>query len=155
MPGINLDGILAAMTQGAAQSNAQIDSVIQSQTVAIDQMTKLMAENQQQAQLAIQKGAEVGAQQAEINYRQNLAKEQAQQLANMNPEQQQNELAKSLAAISEAEIQRVQIRQQVDKITETNFFDNPIGYILGRMELPSLVAKNNNLVDQKEVVLVS
>lgn len=151
MPGINLDGILAAMTQGAAQSNAQIDQVIQSQTAAIDQMTKLMAENQQQAQVAIQRGAEVGAQQAEINYRQNLAKEQAQQLANMNPEQQQNELAKSLAAISEAEIQRVQVREKVDKITETNFFDNPVGYILGRMELPSLVAKNNNLVDQKEV----
>ena len=146
---MDLNAILQTLTQSTAQSNQRIDEVAASLQKDTARMTELMTANTQDAVTAAQLGAQAGAQRAAITYQQNATKEKAQEIAGLNPDDQENEYVRSMAALTAAQTERAPIKDEYDKLTQVNFFDNPVGYILAQMQLPQVAAKHNALVERE------
>ena len=146
---MDLNAILQTLTQSTVQSNQRIDEVAASLQKDTARITELMTANTQDAATAAQLGAQAGAQRAAITYQQNATKEKAQEIAGLNPEDQENEYVRSMAALTAAQTERAPIKAEYDKLTQVNFFDNPVGYILAQMQLPQVAAKHNALVERE------
>ena len=69
-----------------------------------------------------------------------------QAILGLDPDQLENEFSKSVAALNLAQNTYDAERKQYDAITSTSLLDDPLGFIFGRLQLPSVAAKVNNSV---------
>lgn len=114
-------------------------------------------EEQQQSiaaqRAAVEQGAAVGAQKAQVEYVQNKSIEDLQRLFGLDQSQVDNEIGKSLAVAQNARDQRVSVRAEYDELAGRDLLTNPIGYLLAQMQLPAVAAKNNALADAEDLAL--
>ena len=112
--------------------SAQANQALGQQNIAAGQMV-----NQLTQQLAGQK--------AEIEFRANSVAEQTQALLGMDPEQAENELTRSVAAMTAAQQNKAAVRAEYDQLSQVDFLSNPIGYIFAQLKMPSVAARHDNL----------
>jgi hypothetical protein len=126
--GLNID----ALTQQLGQATQQIEGLMSNNTSLGQQQLEAI-------------GAQAAAStQAKVMQTELRLKHQA--LAGLDPNQLENEYAKSLSALNLAQSTYDSNRQTYDKITSTNMLEDPLGFIFGQLQLPSVAAKLNNSV---------
>lgn len=70
--------------------------------------------------------------------------QKAQVIAGFDPAVAENELQKSFNALNAAQTENQAAMQQYRQTTEASFFDNPLGFIVGQLNLPQITARVNN-----------
>lgn len=127
---------------------------------AAGESAKLQSRSEQAAanavdieQQAVGDAANNAAAKVQIQYQQNKVLENLQSLFNMNPSQTDNEIAKNLNAAQTAASARVPIFEEYNKLAAINPLENPLGYILAQVQLPSVAARNNALAQAEDTAL--
>lgn len=146
---MDISGILSALTGQAAAANTQLDAATTTLNATTDEMRLLMDQNLVDSGNLVSAGVNIANQKADIAYNTASTQEQAQAAAGLTREDTQNEYFRGLAKLTATQAEREQVQQQVRKLSETSFFDSPIGYILDRLQLPAVAQKYNNLIAQE------
>lgn len=146
---MDISGILSALTGQAAAANTQLDAATTTLNANTDEMRLLMDQNLVDSGNLVSAGVNIANQKADIAYNTASTQEQAQAAAGLTREDTQNEYFRGLAKLTATQAEREQVQQQVRKLSETSFFDSPIGYILDRLQLPAVAQKYNNLLAQE------
>ena len=100
-------------------------------------------------QQASQLGEQVAGQVAEASYKQTQLLQQVQGLLGLDTTQANNEIAKSIAQLNSSQQEYQSARKEYDAAITTNFMDDPIGYIVAQLNLPSLSARVNVAADSE------
>lgn len=144
--GSNINDMVTSLLGSLATSNDTIGGIVEMLQGNTKRNQALMTQNAQQAQgVAIAAGALAG-QKAEIDFRVQSVQQQTQALLGMNPEEAENELTRSTAALTAAQTQRAAVRQEYDQLSQVDLLTNPLGYIFAQLKLPSIAARHDNLV---------
>jgi hypothetical protein len=143
----DLIGQLAAQTQ---QSSTGIDQIQQQLTANMQSAQTLFGQADQQGMTAAQETQDAGAQQADITAKKQAKLEATQKLFGTDPTEANNYIAQELAKQRAAEAAYEPARAEYNNLTEQSLLDNPIGFIMGRLRLPSVAAKVNDLADAEE-----
>lgn len=147
---MDINQLLSGLTAGANQQIAQANATAQSYAADTAAITSLLTTNQQESAAVTEEAARIAGEEAQANYKLGKAKEANAALAGMNPADLNNEYVRSLAEYDTAERERKVARAAYDKAATADLFSDPLGYVLGQLQLPTLAAKNNALVDQRD-----
>lgn len=149
----NSGDLISALLGTATQQNQAIQqgSDILTRQMALAQ--DLFASGNQMQAAAVTQAATNAAEKANIDYKINSTLEGIQRLYGMNPEDQNNEIATSLAAANSAREQYQGARAEYDQLAQTDFLSNPIGYLFAQLKMPTAAAKVNSLADAEERAL--
>lgn len=148
---MNPSNIVSQMLGLATQSNANIG---QQQALMQSEIEGLRQQSEQAAvdgATYVSTVGEAARQKAEVEATQNLYLEQVQQQAGMNPDDLQNQIVQSLARINDAQAAKGAELQRYQQLQSVDFMQNPIGYVLAQLQLPSVVAKHNAAVDSEQM----
>jgi hypothetical protein len=135
----------------------EVMALSNTQGLNIEALTNQLAGNTAQIQTLVNDNAVAGAgyitavgDQAKAATESAMAKEQLklkhQAIIGLDPNVMENEYSKSVAALNLAQTTYDENRKQYDAITSTNLLDDPLGYIFGQLQLPTVSAKVNNSV---------
>lgn len=144
---VDINNLLSMMTQSTAQSNQRIGDLSGEMAANTEQVGRIFSENVPLQRELIDQTQQLGREQADLNYTNAKSREDAQAMIGLSREDADNEFARSVAGLTVAQKERAQVRGKINELNSVGFFDNPVGYILNQMELPTLVQKHNNLVD--------
>ena len=146
-------GLLSALLGNNQQQNQNIQQGAEEVSAVQKQADAKRAESIVGNATAVKGAASVAAQNAEIAYQTADLGQRLQQMFNLNPDDATNEISTSLAAANAAREARAPVRAEFDQIQQANFFDDPVGYLIGKVKLPELAAKNNALADAEDLAL--
>ena len=146
---MDINKLLSALTDQAGASNSALDA----NGAAAAQTTSAIGSSADSMNAAVQRSIQLSSQAAqqaaEIEHQKAAVGEQAQRVANLDPENLNNAYVSTMAQLTATTAQREAAMQQYRTLTETSFLDNPIGYIFNQLELPKVVQQHNNLAIQQ------
>lgn len=117
---------------------------------AADTVANLGGKSIQAQRQAAELGAQAAAQKANTDSTVLFSKQQIDDIFGVDPEQNTSVIQKRMAEYTAAEDARKIARQEYDTLTQTSLLENPIGYILNQMKLPSVAARHNAIVDVRD-----
>ena len=146
---MDINKLLSALTDQAGASNSALDA----NGAAAAQTTSDIGASADSMNAAVQRSIQLSSQAAqqaaEIEHQKAAVGEQAQRVANLDPDNLNNSYVSTMAQLTATTAQREAAMQQYRTLTETSFLDNPIGYIFNQLELPKVVQQHNNLAIQQ------
>ena len=146
---MDINKLLFALTDQAGASNSALDA----NGAAAAQTTSAIGSSADSMNAAVQRSIQLSSQAAqqaaEIEHQKAAVGEQAQRVANLDPDNLNNAYVSTMAQLTATTAQREAAMQQYRTLTETSFLDNPIGYIFNQLELPKVVQQHNNLAIQQ------
>jgi len=146
---MDINQLLSALTNQAGASNSALDA----DGAAAAQTTSNIVSSADSLNAAVQRSIQLSSQAAqqaaEIERQKTAVGEQAQRVANLDPDNLNNSYVSTMAQLTATTAQREAALQQYRTLTETSFLDNPIGYIFNQLELPKVVQQHNNLAIQQ------
>ena len=146
---MDINKLLSALTDQAGASNSALDA----NGAAAAQTTSAIGSSADSMNAAVQRSIQLSSQAAqqaaEIEHQKAAVGEQAQRVANLDPDNLNNAYVSTMAQLTATTAQREAAMQQYRTLTETSFLDNPIGYIFNQLELPKVVQQHNNLAIQQ------
>ena len=146
---MDINKLLSALTDQAGASNSALDA----NGAAAAQTTSAIGSSADSMNAAVQRSIQLSSQAAqqaaEIERQKAAVGEQAQRVANLDPDNLNNSYVSTMAQLTATTAQREAAMQQYRTLTETSFLDNPIGYIFNQLELPKVVQQHNNLAIQQ------
>lgn len=145
---MNLDSLFNQFTQAAGQRIQAVNTEADSQAAATGGIEELLASSRQKAVGAAETARTAATKQADVTANTEAAMLRASRTAGFDPTAVEDEFTRSIAEFNQSESQRKEVRKQFDAISGMNFFDNPVGYIIGQLNLPAISAEHNNLVDR-------
>lgn len=137
----------------ATNQNAAIDVASATARAASENAQKLGAQSIEQQREAVGQAAVVAGQKTAIDFAQNNVMNKLQKSFGLDPDDANNEVAQSLAAAESARQARVGARAEYDEVASRDLLTNPIGYLIGQLQMPALAAKNNALADAEDLAL--
>ena len=142
---MDINSLLASMTGNTQQRIGTIQAQVGDMQQDTAAMRSLMDTNMQAGQkLAIDAGV-AAAQEAEIQFKIDSARERAAATIGLNEDDLNNQLVQSMAEYNSAQEAKKQTLQRYQEIQSTGLLQDPIGYILGQLELPQVVNTHNAL----------
>lgn len=144
-PASDTGGIVNQILGSLSSSSDAIGGIIQMLQGTTQRNQALMQTNAAEGQAVAAATQALTAQKAEIEYRVQSTAERTQAILGMDPEQQENELTRSVAALTAAQTQRAAVRAEYDQLAQTDFLTNPLGYIFAQLKLPSVAARHDSL----------
>lgn len=144
-----ITSLLQQVLTGTQQSNDALGAVHTQLGVQTGALTKTAEEMQAEGSAVVQLAGQVAQEKAAIAYTQGQVAERAQALVGLNPDDVSNELVKSVAMLNSAQDARRASRAQYDQLAGQNFFANPLGYLMGQLQLPQVVAQHNAAAAQE------
>lgn len=142
---MNIDAILQGMIGNTGQRIGQIQSQVGDMQADTAAMRGLMNQNMAEGQQLAQQVGQIAAQEAEVAYRMQKAQERAAATVGLNEDDLNNQLVQSMAEYNSAQEAKKQQLQRYQEIQSVGLLDNPVGYILGQLELPQVVNTHNAL----------
>ena len=142
---MNIDAILQGMIGNTGQRIGQIQAQVGDMQADTAAMRGLMTQNLVEGQQLAQQVGQIAAQEAEVNYKMQKAQERAAATVGLNEDDLNNQLVQSMAEYNSAQEAKKQQLQRYQEIQSRGLLDNPIGYILGQLELPQVVNTHNAL----------
>ncbi len=142
---MNIDAILQGMIGNTGQRIGQIQSQVGDMQADTAAMRGLMTQNMAEGQQLAQQVGQIAAQEAEVSYRIQKAQERAAATVGLNEDDLNNQLVQSMAEYNSAQEAKKQQLQRYQEIQSVGLLDNPVGYILGQLELPQVVNTHNAL----------
>jgi len=142
---MNIDAILQGMIGNTGQRIGQIQSQVGDMQADTAAMRGLMTQNMAEGQQLAQQVGQIAAQEAEVSYRIQKAQERAAATVGLNEDDLNNQLVQSMAEYNSAQEAKKQQLQRYQEIQSVGLLDNPVGYILGQLELPQVVSTHNAL----------
>lgn len=146
---MDINALLSSITGQADQrtkSYADMAGVMSAETAKLTEMSTL---NLQAADAVAAETARIAGAEAGVQALRDQAAVKASQIAGFNPQAAEDEYSRSIAEYNAAETERKKVRSEYDAAASQGFLDNPMGYILAQLQLPTLAARNNSLVDAK------
>lgn len=142
---MNIDAILQGMIGNTGQRIGQIQAQVGDMQADTAAMRGLMTQNLVEGQQLAQQVGQIAAQEAEVAYKTQKAQERAAATVGLNEDDLNNQLVQSMAEYNSAQEAKKQQLQRYQEIQSRGLLDNPIGYILGQLELPQVVNTHNAL----------
>ena len=146
---MDINKLLSALTDQAGASNSALDA----SGAAAAQTTSAIGASADSMNAAVQRSIQLSSQAAqqaaEIERQKAAVGEQAQRVANLDPDNLNSSYVSTMAQLTATTAQREAAMQQYRTLTETSLLDNPIGYIFNQLELPKVVQQHNNLAIQQ------
>lgn len=142
---MNIDAILQGMIGNTGQRIGQIQAQVGDMQADTAAMRGLMTQNLVEGQQLAQQVGQIAAQEAEVAYKMQKAQERAAATVGLNEDDLNNQLVQSMAEYNSAQEAKKQQLQRYQEIQSRGLLDNPIGYILGQLELPQVVNTHNAL----------
>lgn len=142
---MNIDAILQGMIGNTGQRIGQIQSQVGDMQADTAAMRGLMTQNLAEGQQLAQQVGQIAAQEAEVNYKMQKAQERAAATVGLDEDDLNNQLVQSMAEYNSAQEAKKQQLQRYQEIQSRGLLDNPLGYILGQLELPQVVNTHNAL----------
>ena len=146
---MDINKLLSALTDQAGASNSALDA----NGAAAAQTTSAIGSSADSMNAAVQRSIQLSSQAAqqaaEIERQKAAVGEQAQRVANLDPDNLNSSYVSTMAQLTATTAQREAAMQQYRTLTETSLLDNPIGYIFNQLELPKVVQQHNNLAIQQ------
>ncbi len=150
---MNLNALMAAMGAGAADSNKRIEGEIAAIQQDNAQLLELGTLNLADAAAATQAQQQAAQLKIANDAVRNQARDKAQAIAGLDPNDAENQYVQSMAELTATQEARKKVRGQYDKLASTNFFDDPMGYIMAQMDLPSVSAQHNALAAKEDAAV--
>lgn len=144
---MNINTLLQSLGAATQESDTRIQAEIEAtraDNAKVAQLSQLNLDDMRSA-LGMQQDAASVKAANELATRMQL--ERAQSVAGFDPRAAEDEFTRSMAKLTAAQTERVTVRKEYDKLQQTNFFDDPLGYIFAQMDMPTVAAKHNSLVD--------
>lgn len=144
------DLISFLLSSGQQQNNAMTQA---NQGMVADQSraTELGSQAIEEQAAVIANAATNAAAKANVTYKQNKTLEQLQEMFNLNPEAANNEIATNLAVINSAQAAYAPARAEYDALASKSILDDPLGYLLAQVQMPSVAAKVNAIADKEDI----
>lgn len=147
---MDINQLLSQLTQNAGQRTASLysaaDMLMQNAQSTQDNFAQIQAQTQQ----VIQEASAIAGQRAGIEYKRDVALENFNTLAGMDPEANNSVIAQRISEMTAAESQRAQLRDKITEMQSVGILDNPIQAILNSLNLPQVAAQHNALVDKRD-----
>lgn len=102
---------------------------------------------------AVADAAVNAARKVETTYAQNKVLENLQSLFGMDPTKADNVIAKNLSVAEEAATARAPVFEEYNQLASINPLDNPLGWVMAQIKLPSVAARNNALAQTEDTAL--
>lgn len=146
----NLGNIVAQLSTTAQQRTEGLNQ--QANTLATDtaELEKLLTGNTQAAQALIAEKTALAGTKATLDVHNQQLAERAQAIVGLNPDDLNNDFVKSVAAYNIAEDKRKAARAEYDQAASVGMLDNPLVWFFNQLELPTLAAKNNAAVAERD-----
>lgn len=142
---MDINNLLASLTGNTQQRIGTIQAQVGDMQQDTAAMRGLMDVNMQEGQKLAMGAGVAAAKEAEIQFKIDSAKERAAATIGLNEDDVNNQLVQSMAAYNSAQEAKKQTLQRYQEIQNTGLLQDPIGYILGRLELPQVVNTHNAL----------
>ena len=142
---MDINNLLASMTGNTQQRIGTIQAQVGDMQQDTAAMRSLMDANMQAGQKLAMDAGVAAAKEAEIQYKIDSARERAAATIGLNEDDLNNQLVQSMAEYNSAQEAKKQTLQRYQEIQSTGLLQDPIGYILGRLELPQVVNTHNAL----------
>ena len=153
---MDLNQLLGAFTNNANQRMGQVTATQQAFDADTQRIQSLLTVNEEEAAKVVQASAQTAAQEAAVNHKIGKAREANAALAGMNPDDLNNAYVRSIAEFDTAETQRAQLEQarsaemrKVEQLAGTNLLDDPLGYLMAQLQLPTVAARHNSILNQE------
>lgn len=142
---MDINSLLASMTGNTQQRIGTIQAQVGDMQQDTAAMRSLMDANMQAGQKLAMDAGVAAAQEAEIQFKIDSAHERAAATIGLNEDDLNNQLVQSMAEYNSAQEAKKQTLQRYQEIQSTGLLQDPIGYILGQLELPQVVNTHNAL----------
>lgn len=113
--------------------------------------TELGTQAIEEQSAVVMNAATNAAAKAEVTYKQNKTLESLQNMFDLNQEDANNEIATNLAVINQAQAAYTPARAEYDQLASKSLLDDPLGYILAQVQMPSVAAKVNAIADKEDI----
>lgn len=144
--GSGINDMVTSLLGSLSSSNDAIGGIVQMLQGNTKRNQSLMQQNTAAAAGVSTAAVALAGQKAELDFRVQSVQQQTQALLGMNPEDAENELTRSTAALTAAQTQRAAVRQEYDQLSQVDLLTNPLGYIFAQLKLPTVAARHDNLV---------
>jgi hypothetical protein len=141
---MNIDEMVRNIIGGTNVANSALIDAGEALKADTARVAELGGQSAAQAQSAITLAQEAAGQTAAIEFARNKQQEQNQQLLGLDRTVAENQIQRSISLLDRATSEHEQALGEYTQITNQNFFDDPLGYIVGRMNLPSVANRVNN-----------
>lgn len=136
------DARTQALQRQAATINAEADRLqsLGTRAVAMDRA-------------AAQATSEAAAQKANTDFQVNSSIQRIDDLYGVDPDQNNSVIQTRIAEYTAAEESRKLARKEYDALAQTSLLENPVGYIINQLKLPSVAARHNAIVDVRDAAI--
>ena len=147
---LDINTMLSQLT-GQAQQLDAVNLQVQ-QNIAQDtaKMRNLLETNTAEATAAAEEAANIARGVAGVEYNRQKTVEKAQATLGLNPDDQNNELVRSMAIFNNAQAEREAVDKRYNELSNVDFWQNPVGYLFAQLQLPTVATRFNNLVDTQD-----
>jgi len=147
---MDINGMLASMGALTAESNKRIEAGTEQLRADSANIRNLSELNLQDGAKSLEAIKAASDEKLTTEFVRNSARERAQAIAGLDPNQLENEYTRSLAKLTTAQTEREKVFDQYGKLASINFFDDPVGYIFAQMDMPTVATKHNMLLAQED-----
>jgi hypothetical protein len=102
---------------------------------------------------AAQATSEAAAQKANTDFQVNSSIQRIDDLYGVDPDQNNSVIQTRIAEYTAAEESRKLARKEYDALAQTSLLENPVGYIINQLKLPSVAAKHNAIIDVRDAAI--
>jgi hypothetical protein len=136
------DARTQALQRQAATINAEADKLqtLGTRAVVLDRA-------------AAETASQAAAQKANTDFQVNSSIQRIDDLYGVDPDQNNSVIQTRIAEYTAAEESRKLARKEYDALAQTSLLENPVGYIINQLKLPSVAARHNAIVDVRDAAI--
>lgn len=147
----DINSLIKEVLSATTASNATISDVVGNLRTNIAGMQAQQPEIAAAGQSALEQFSKGAAASAQAKYTQDLQQQNAQRQAGLDPDDPENKFIQAVAELNRGETELQQAKANYDRVASIGLLDDPVGYIFGQLELPSLEAKYAGAAKQVEL----
>lgn len=148
---MDINSILRGMTTNAQAQTQAASSASATYQQGTDALIELQGTAEAQAKQIAVSTEQTGMDAAAVNYTVNRGREMNAAVAGMNPDDQNNLYVQSLAQITAARAEQDTARAEYNKLNSVGLLDNPVGYIMAQLQLPTVAARHNEALAKETI----
>lgn len=141
--------LIGLLLKSGQEQNQQMSTGLEEMLGLQSQGQALQSQGISQQQQVVGQAALNAAAKANVDYKAQKNIENMQVMFGLNPDQANNEIAKSLSIINDSQAAYQPARQEYDQLASKSILDDPLGWIIAQVKLPSAAAKVNAIVDEE------
>ena len=150
---IDYNSIVQSLVPDYQAANAASEQLAANMGQRATQMEADAATSAAEGKNYIVNTALAAAKAAQAEHIQSKMMESFQTQLGMNPDDINNEISKSFVELQNSRQEYKQVRNQYDAIAGTSILDDPIGFIIGQIQLPAIAAQVNAASDKQAAAL--